>query len=126
MTFGYFFSPCGVKLATGWNGLESNWLKYFLGERLRRNGVKLGNFFQGGCFWLQGSEAFKISGSCHQVVVGFLAFANSWKENPQQVRTWEPFAESRRLLNKTIQLITSDHNAQWLMNHWSKFNTTNQ
>jgi hypothetical protein len=39
MTFGYFLSPCGVKLATGWNGLESNWLKYFFGERLRRNGV---------------------------------------------------------------------------------------
>jgi hypothetical protein len=27
MTFGYYFSPCGAKLATGWNGLEFNWLK---------------------------------------------------------------------------------------------------
>jgi hypothetical protein len=24
MTFGYYFSPCGAKLATGWNGFESN------------------------------------------------------------------------------------------------------
>jgi hypothetical protein len=27
MTFGYYFSPNGAKLATGWNGFESNWLK---------------------------------------------------------------------------------------------------
>jgi hypothetical protein len=74
---------------------------------------------------LQGSESFKISGSCHQVV-GFLSFANSWKGNPRQVGTWQLSTESQRLHNKTKQLITSDHNAQWLLNHWSKFNITNQ
>lgn len=29
MTFGYCFSPCGIKLATSWNGFESSWLKGF-------------------------------------------------------------------------------------------------
>ncbi len=29
MTFGYCFSPCGVKLVTSWNGMESSWLKDF-------------------------------------------------------------------------------------------------
>jgi hypothetical protein len=83
-------------------------------------------FFQGGCFWLQGSESFRNSGSCHQVAVEFLAFVNSQKENPKQVGAWQPSTESQRLLNKTIQLITGDHNTQWLMNHWPKFNTANQ
>jgi len=43
MTFGYYFSPCGIKLATGWNGLESSWLKGFFkkkpGKKLKRIGV---------------------------------------------------------------------------------------
>lgn len=29
MTFGYCFSPCGIKLATSWNGFKSSWLKGF-------------------------------------------------------------------------------------------------
>jgi len=48
MTFGYCFKPSVVRLATGWNELESNRLikknsREFFGLRLEGNGVSLGD-----------------------------------------------------------------------------------
>ncbi len=36
-------------------------------------------------FLVEGSDFCRISGFCHQIVVGFLALVNSQKENPSQV-----------------------------------------
>jgi hypothetical protein len=58
MTFGYCFSPNGVKLATSWNGLESSWLKGFFQISFWRkikekwSLIKQLIFFHGGCFLL--------------------------------------------------------------------------
>ncbi len=43
------------------------------------------NLFPRWLFLLAGSDFGRISGFCHQIVVGFLALVNSQKENPSQV-----------------------------------------
>jgi hypothetical protein len=46
LTFGYYFSPCVVRLTTGWNELDPNGYTYFcnvfVGYKLKGNGVSLG------------------------------------------------------------------------------------
>jgi len=57
MAFGYCFKPSVARLATGWNELESNWLKIKIIEKIFWLGIKgewewsfirRFNFFKGG------------------------------------------------------------------------------
>ncbi len=82
MTFGYWFSPCGARLVTGWNKLEIQLaIRFFLKVRFWRkikwkwSSIRWLIFFQSGYFWLY---------RC-QIVVGFLALANSKKERFKQL-----------------------------------------
>jgi hypothetical protein len=69
MTFGYCFSPCGPKLATGWNGLEPSWLTasffFKFGERLEMEFL----------FWRFFFSKVIFSGFRGQIFAGFLALA---------------------------------------------------
>jgi hypothetical protein len=85
MIFGYCFSPCGVKVATSWNGSESSRLKgFFQIIFLAKNEGEM-EFNQAIVFF----SMVVVSGCRGQIFVGLLALANSQEEKPRQVGTWQ-------------------------------------
>jgi hypothetical protein len=71
MTFGYCFSPCGLKLATSWNGFVFSWLKGFSQIIFLAKNEGEMEFNQAIVFF----SMVVVSGCRGQIFVGFLALA---------------------------------------------------